>query len=1568
MKHSQLLAVATLFILLHAIKVKAQTNIPLNTVVTQNFNAIGASSTASLPANWKMSSAGTGLTSGWATGTNIIATTQTASTGVPTTGGAYNWATTAGTDRAVGFMASGGYASPNSIMAYFRNTTGATITTLTINFAIERYRINTAAFSLAFFSSADGAAWTARTDGDIGTTVFATAASAYSFGSPQIVFKTVTLTGLTILNNGDFYLRWIFTNTGSSNSQGLGLDNVSLFAGTATPFIVAQLRDALTIDNPPLNQANPGDQLTYTTVIKNTGTGDANGVILTNPAPTNTTFVPGSAKTSSLAKDESFSTAFNTALTGNNVLTNDFGLPSPAVLSFGPTGNAAATVAGGSGVSDNGGTVIVNSNGTFTYTPLAGFTGTDKFSYIAGNGNLPNNDAIVTISVGSAAVASNESYSIVGNVSILPNAAAGVLANDGGNGITITAVNGSVANVATPITTAGGGNLTVNADGSFTYNPLAGFEGSDNFTYSIDNGFASPQTATVTLNISGMVWFINAAAAAGGNGRISTPFNTIAAYNAAAGANPPSVNDNIFVYENAAAYTGSFTLLNGQRLIGQDATATLSTITGLTPNATYSTAFPAMNTGAPVTILSTTVAATNAVNLNSVAGTNLLRGFTLGNTTGSGISGSGFGTLTISDISKNGTGQALALTSGAFGATAIIDNITTTNSVNAVSLTTITGTLTITTGAISGATGTAFNVSGGTVNITYSGGITQANNAAMVSIAGGHITGTITFNTGTLSATNGTGLQFDNADGAYNFNGTTTLNGGDAGIDILNGSAGTFTFTTGTTITNPSGIAFNIGGTANTAAVTYNGSISKNNAGSMVSITNHATGTILFQTGTLSATTATTGNGLQFDNADGTYSFNGTTTLNGGDAGIDILNGSAGTFSFGNGTAITSPSGVAFNIGGTASTCAITYSGNITHATNTAMVSISGGHATGTVTFQTGTLSATNGTGLQFDNADGVYNFNGTTTLNGGDAGIDIINGSAGNFTFTNAPITNPSGVAFLVNGGNSTINHTGIISKTSAGRLIDIQSRSGGSVNINSNLSATTSSTGINVSACTGGTVTFAGATKTMNTPAVNPVTLATNTGATINFTGGGLVITSTTATGFNATGGGSINVTGTGNIITSTTGTALNVVSTSFGGSGATFQSISSSGGANGILLNSSSGNLTVTGDGSGFANGSGGSLSNITGGVLGNAPVYMLTASGIITLRSMNMSLNTNCYSGMLVDNNASGNVTVNVTGCTFIGVTTSVVQNKSLLQFEAGGAANVTANVQNSYFSSNRTYGVFATGAGTSILNVTINQCGFGTDINAGSPVNNPGTTITNPPPFSVGVTNGSSSQVNYLISNNTFWGADGLLGAIYAVTISGASTTASSRLIGTFSGNKIGKTGVTGSGAANNSGGLGLLPGTGGIFQATVINNDIRQVNALGINFKNSVTGAAGTSNVKIKGNTIAEPDPTGAPLFQRAIIVDPGNSGGASMTACTEIGGILGGEPNIISGAWQVGNFIRVTNNNNTVALRLPGLIPSAGATAAQVNAFVQSNNTMAASSVNTSLGTTGIVGGAVCF
>ena len=169
------------------------------------------------------------------------------------------------------------------------------------------------------------------------------------------------------------------------------------------------------------------------------------------------------------------------------------------------------------------------------------------------------------------------------------------------------------------------------------------------------------------------------------------------------------------------------------------------------------------------------------------------------------------GTITVT----NGTGTinntvqaAAAIIASSIALNANFSAINSSGGTNGVSLTTVTGTSNFGVGTLSGATGATFLVSGGTTSVTYSGAITQATaSQPLVSVSNGH-NGTLTFQTGTLSATNGTGLQFDNADGTYNFNGTNTLNGGDAGIDILNGSGGTFSFSSNTSITNPTGTGF----------------------------------------------------------------------------------------------------------------------------------------------------------------------------------------------------------------------------------------------------------------------------------------------------------------------------------------------------------------------------------------------------------------------------------------------------------------------------------------------------------------------------------------------------------------------------------------------------------------------------------------------------------------------------------------------------------------------------------------------------------------------------------------
>jgi hypothetical protein len=1296
---------------------KAQTNIPVNTIVTQDFNSMTTGLT--LPASWRVSAAGAGLTSTWATGVTTV--TQAANSGNPATGGAYNWGTTAGIDRAVGFMASGSYATPNAVMAFYRNTTGATVTTLTISFMVERYKANTSNANLSFFSSTDGAAWTPRTAGDIPAGIFATGTAAFTFSQPRSFFRTVTITGLNIPNNGDVYFRWVFNDATAATAQGLGLDNVSIYAGTATPVILAQLRDSLSFDNVLPNQANPDDQLRYTTKIKNTGSGDANSVVLTQPAPTNTTLVPGSVKTSALARDESYTTGLNTPLNiaAPGVLTNDYGIPSPAVASFGPTANSSAYAAGAAGLSDNGGALTVNTNGSFTYTPPSPtFAGIDKFSYKASNGNAPDNDAIVIITVGTPPSATNDAYNVVGNIRINPTGTQNLLNNDGGGGLSVTAVNGSAANVGAMFTTANGSNITVYANGDFVYNPGPGFDGPESFTYTVDNGFGAPQTATVNITISGMVWFI-ANGGAAGDGRLTAPFNSIGAFQALNNGtgNNPNNNDNIFIYESATSYVGSVALAlrTGQRLIGQDATTALSAITGLTP-AAYSDPFPVMDaTAGQTTTLTTTVAATNAITLGSG---NTIRGLTVGNTTGAKIFGNAFGTVTIGDntspdVTLNGTGQALNLTTGTFAATTGFVSVVSTNSGSqGITLAAVTGTASFGSTTISGSTTQGILVGTTTANINFGNtsvtggtdGVSLQNNSA----------GTRTFGTLNITSTGANTSFLHAVGGGATVAGVTTIsNGAGAGIDIQN-SATAVSFGATTITKSGAGTAVNINGTNGNvtfagvtlgtsgtrltdAAVVITGGTGTYNFGTTSIFTNgvtafsatNADGTINTTSGTIDATG---GSAIVISGPAGLTTLGMTLTTvnsNGGTNNVSFVN-CGGTATLNGGTLTGTAAGATFNVNG--GTVGITYNGGITQAANAVMVNIIGGHSTGAITFQTGTLSATNGTGLQFDNADGVYNFNGTTTLNGGNAGIDILNGSTGTFSFSaNTSITNPSGTAFNLTGAtasNANVTYSGNIS-TNTVLAVNIDNHDAGTITFQTgNITGTVQ--GISVMNCAAGTVNFNNPTISLTTGGNTAVNLATNTSSAINFAsaagGNGLDISTSTGTGFNATGGGTITVTGTGNTITkSSTGTAININSTNAGAGGINFASVNVTGGAGqAINITTSTGTKSLGdvdvargGGGTGIFATAAGTLNTTTGSINSGNQVAIDIDNTVLGMVLERVDVN-GAATGIDL-NTTTGSFTINGTGTT--NGSGGTIQNISQRGVQLISASNITLkNIQ------------------------------------------------------------------------------------------------------------------------------------------------------------------------------------------------------------------------------------------------------------------------------------------------
>lgn len=218
------------------------------------------------------------------------------------------------------------------------------------------------------------------------------------------------------------------------------------------------------------------------------------------------------------AYDDDNITNQNTAVSGN-VLTNDD-------LA---TGTGPLTVTTTPVQAPANGTVVLNANGTYTYTPTNGFTGNDRFVYrVCDSGNPAICDeATVTISVRPTNPSGNNPPVAIGDKFATTQeqpVSGNVILNDKDPdaGQTITA---SVIQQPT------NGILTFNPNGTFTYTPTTGFTGDDFFLYRVcDNG--TPvlcDTARVDLNV----------------------------YPANAGAIPPTANDDLFFRAPTGTATGN---------------------------------------------------------------------------------------------------------------------------------------------------------------------------------------------------------------------------------------------------------------------------------------------------------------------------------------------------------------------------------------------------------------------------------------------------------------------------------------------------------------------------------------------------------------------------------------------------------------------------------------------------------------------------------------------------------------------------------------------------------------------------------------------------------------------------------------------------------------------------------------------------------------------------------------------------------------------------------------------------------------------------------------------------
>ena len=146
------------------------------------------------------------------------------------------------------------------------------------------------------------------------------------------------------------------------------------------------------------------------------------------------------------------------------------------------------------------GSASMNSNGTFTYTPNANFTGTDSFAYRALDGVGGFTDGVVYITVTPVAdgpTTVSDVYTIAEDQTLtFSDINLGVLANDfdvDGDSLTID---------TTPVNPPQNGSLTLNTDGTFHYTPNANFTGTDSFEYKVEDGTGNAESATVTINVT----------------------------------------------------------------------------------------------------------------------------------------------------------------------------------------------------------------------------------------------------------------------------------------------------------------------------------------------------------------------------------------------------------------------------------------------------------------------------------------------------------------------------------------------------------------------------------------------------------------------------------------------------------------------------------------------------------------------------------------------------------------------------------------------------------------------------------------------------------------------------------------------------------------------------------------------------------------------------------------------------------------------------------------------------------------------------------------------------------
>jgi hypothetical protein len=661
------------------------------------------------------------------------------------------------------------------------------------------------------------------------------------------------------------------------------------------------------------------------------------------------------------------------------------------------------------------------------------------------------------------------------------------------------------------------------------------------------------------------------------------------------------------------------------------------------------------------------------------------------------------------------------------------------------------------------------------------------------------------------------------------------------------------------------GIDVNLAGTGTTTLELFN--ITSTSTGTGIDV-NRTGGTVLItKFATLNITGNTGGSGI---NMSGPITFDATTggTLdvvnagnvvigapgNGVGGGGLILSNVTGDLSFAD-LDIFADSGAGLLVSGTG-----TFTGPAgTRVTVPSLVSI---------------IEATNGPAVDFTSLTANTLFNSIKSTNSSSTGVNLATVVGTWSAGSGSSISNPTGTDFNINAGNANVTYDGTITDD-VGQLV-------------------------NIASATGGTKSFTGSITDGDDGDGSGISLTSNNGAIINFSGGVTLSTGAnpafTATGPGpaATSGGTISLTGT-NKITTTTGTALNIANTTIGAANATFSSITAgtaaSGPANAIILNNTGAGRLIdnggtiqktTSDSISLTSTTNPGFSAVTvqnsaeSGILGSAVAGLTLTSCTFTnngndagddgIRIANLtgtvslsgtSVNGSARNNIFIDDTAGTLNSFTISGGTFNSVGAAFGANSILLEMR-GTSTLTTGSISGVTMSNNlpaRGITVQAQDTAT-ITSMTLQT-----------------STFTNNGVQASFEQSGSANLTFSLLNNTTMTGASS-----HAINVFSSSTSTGGTIRGRIQGNTIGNAAVAASGSTT---GNGLRVFVQGKTVATLLvdGNTLRQTpqaRGFDLQFPGNTVAAQPlvTHDVTVTNNNVQPSDTTGFPASAIAVVAD----------------------------------------------------------------------------------------------